>query len=49
MQGKSIDKVDLAISSIQTHYMTRAAFEQRFDWMEQMKEIVKRIDLWIGK
>ena len=47
MQRKSIDKVDLAISS--TQYMTkevREIMEKRFDWKEQMEEIVKRIDSW---
>lgn len=47
MQRKSIDKVDLAISS--TQHMTkevREVMEKRFDWKEQMEEIVKRIDSW---
>ena len=47
MEGKSIDKVDLAISS--TQHMTkevREVMEKRFDWKEQMKQIVERIDSW---
>ena len=47
MEGKSIDKVALAISS--TQHMTkevREVMEKRFDWKEQMEEIVKRIDSW---
>ena len=47
MQRKSIDKVALAISS--TQYMNkevREVMEKRFDWKEQMEEIVKRIDSW---
>ena len=47
MQRKNIDKVDLAISS--TQYITsevRELMEGRFDWKEQMEEIVKRIDSW---
>lgn len=44
MQRKSIDKVDLAISS--TRHMTKEVMEKRFEWKEQMKEIVKRIESW---
>ena len=44
MQRKSIDKVDLAISS--TRYMTKEVMEGRFEWKEQMGEIVKRINSW---
>ena len=54
MQRKRIDKVDLAISS--TQYMTKEAkklevkklMQGRFDWKEQMKQIVERIDSWNG-
>ena len=44
IQGTSIDKVDLAISS--TQYMTKEAMEERFDWEKQMEQIVGRIDSW---
>ncbi len=47
MQRKGTEKVGLAISS--TQYMTsevREVMEKRFDWKEQMEEIVKRIDSW---
>ena len=44
LQRKSIDKVDLAISS--TRYMTKEVMENRFEWKEQMGEIVKRIKSW---
>ena len=46
MQGKRIDKVDLAISSSQ--HMTKEVMEERFDWNKQMKQIVERIDSWNG-
>ena len=46
MQGKRIDKVDLAISSIPS--MTIKLMQGRFDWKEQMKQIVERIDSWNG-
>ena len=46
IQGKSIDKVDLAISSTQTQYMTKEVMEKRFDWTEQMEQIIKHIDRW---
>ena len=46
MQGKRIDKVDLAISSIPS--MTIKLMQGRFDWKEQMKQIVDRIDSWNG-
>ena len=46
MQGKSIDKVTLAISS--THYMTKEVMEKQFEWKEQMEQIVERIDSWNG-
>ena len=46
MQGKSIDKVDLAISSTQTQYMTREVMEKQFDWKDQIEKIVKCIDSW---
>ena len=44
MQGKRIDKVDLAISSSQ--HMTKEVMEERFDWNKQMKQIVKCIYRW---
>ncbi|MDE2734504.1 MAG: AAA family ATPase [Gemmatimonadota bacterium] len=46
MGRKSIDKVALAISS--TRYMTKEVMEGRFEWEEQMKQIVERIDSWNG-
>ena len=46
MQGKRIDKVDLAISSIPS--MTMELMQGRFDWKEQMEQIVERIDRWNG-
>ena len=46
VQGKSIDKVDLAISSTQTQYMTKEVMEKRFDWTEQMEQIIKHIGRW---
>ena len=46
MKRKRMDKVDLAISSSQ--YMTREVMEERFDWKEQMKQIVERIKSWNG-
>ncbi len=46
MDGKRIDKVDLAISS--TPSMTIKLMQGRFDWKEQMKQIVERIDSWNG-
>ena len=46
MQGKSLDKVDLAISSTQTQYMTREVMEKQFDWKDQIEKIVKCIDSW---
>ena len=46
MEGKSIDKVALAISS--TQYMTKEVMEERFEWKEQMEQIVERIDSWNG-
>ena len=46
MQGKSIDKVDLAISSTQTQYMTRKVMEKQFDWKDHIKKIVEWIDSW---
>ena len=42
MEGKSIDKVALAISS--TQHMTKEVMEERFEWKEQMELIVERID-----
>lgn len=48
MEGKSIDKVALAISSTRYRYMTKEIMEKRFDWKEQMKQIVERIDSWNG-
>ena len=48
MQGKRIDKVDLAISSTRPQYMTREVMEKRFDWKKQMELIVERIDKWNG-
>ena len=44
MQGKRIDKVDLAISSIPS--MTMELMQGRFDWKKQMEQIVKCIDRW---
>ena len=46
MQGKSIDKVALAISS--THYMTKEVMKKQFEWKEQLEQIVERIDSWNG-
>ena len=46
MQGKSLDKVDLAISSTQAQYMTREVMEKQFDWKKHMKKIVECIDSW---
>ena len=46
MEGKSIDKVALAISS--TQHMTKEVMEVRFEWKEQMELIVERIDSWNG-
>ena len=46
MDGKRIDKVDLAISSIPS--MTMKLMQGRFDWKEQMEQIVERIDRWNG-
>lgn len=46
MDGERIDKVDLAISS--TPSMTIKLMQGRFDWKEQMKQIVERIDSWNG-
>ena len=46
MKEMRIDKVDLAISSTQPQYMTKEVMEKRFDWKEQMKEIVERIKSW---
>ncbi|MCY3669127.1 MAG: AAA family ATPase [Gemmatimonadetes bacterium] len=46
MQGKSIDKVDLAISSTQAQYMTREVMEKQFDWKKHIKKIVECIDSW---
>ena len=46
MDGKRIDKVDLAISS--TPSMTIKLMQGRFDWKEQMKHFVERIDSWNG-
>ena len=46
MQGKRIDKVDLAISGSQ--HMTKEVMEERFDWNKQMKQIVECIDSWNG-
>ena len=44
MGRKSIDKVALASSS--TQYVTGEVMEGRFDWKEQMEQIVERIDSW---
>ena len=44
MDGKLIDKVDLAISSIPS--MTMELMQGRFDWKKQMEQIVKCIDRW---
>ena len=46
MQRKSIDKVALAISS--TQYITKEVMEERFEWKEQMEQIVERIESWNG-
>ena len=46
MQRERTNKVGLAISS--TRYMTKEVMEGRFDWKEQMKQIVERIDSWNG-
>ena len=46
MGRKSIDKVALAISS--TQYVTREVMKGRFEWKEQMEQIVERIKSWNG-
>lgn len=46
MDGKRIDKVDLAISSIPS--MTMELMQGRFDWKKQMEQIVEQIDRWNG-
>ena len=40
----NVDKVDLAMSSVP--HMTKDIMANRFDWEEQMKEIVARIKSW---
>ncbi len=40
----NVDKVDLAMASIP--HMTNDIMADRFDWEEQMKEIVARIESW---
>ena len=46
MEGTSIDKVALAISS--ASHTKKEVMEERFEWKEQMEQIVKRIDSWNG-
>ena len=48
MDGKRIDKVDLAISSTPSMTSKKLDAKGRFDWKEQMKQIVERIDSWNG-
>ena len=40
----NVDKVDLAMASIP--HMTNDIMADRFDWKEQMKEVVARIESW---
>ena len=44
LNRRNIDKVDLARSSVP--HMTNDIMADRFDWKEQMKEIVARIESW---
>ena len=44
LNWRNIDKVDLAMSSVQ--YMENGIMAKRFDWEEQMKEVVARIKSW---
>ena len=46
MEGNSIDKVALAISS--APHTKKEVMEGRFDWKAQMELIVERIDSWNG-
>ena len=46
MDGKRIDKVDLAISSIPS--MTMELMQGRFDWKREIEQIVEQIDSWNG-
>lgn len=44
MKGSSVDKMELAISS--GRHMTRDVMENRFDWDDQLQEIVRLIKAW---
>ena len=44
LNRRNVDKVDLAMSSVQ--YMEKGIMTKRFDWEEQMKKIVARIESW---
>ncbi|MYC16724.1 MAG: ATP-binding protein [Gemmatimonadetes bacterium] len=44
LKKRNVDKVDLARSSVP--HMTNDIMADRFDWKEQMKEIVARIKSW---
>jgi len=44
LNRRNVDKVDLARSSVP--HMTNDIMADRFDWKEQMKEIVARIESW---
>ena len=44
LNRRNVDKVDLAMSSVQ--YMEKGIMAKRFDWEEQIKKIVARIESW---
>ena len=44
MKRKNVDKMELALSS--ARHMTKDAMTGRFDWEDQMEEIVERIKSW---
>ena len=44
LKKRNVDKVDLAMASVP--HMTNDIMADRFDWKEQMKEIVARIESW---
>lgn len=46
LSREQLGKMDLAMSSVP--HMTRELMESRFDWNEQMAQIVERIESWNG-
>ena len=44
MKRKTVDKVELAIAS--ARHMTKELMAARFDWKDEMGEIVDRIESW---